>query len=130
MNLIAHATLSWELFKDKKLTKDDANLLLIGSIIPDVCEFGIVDERQSHEKGLEFFKYLNNKNYYFGLGVILHGDRPRALDWYGHQYIAGKHQEISKIINDYKKCWNLLDEVGKLLWKSIINLETKINNGQ
>ena len=42
-------------------------------------------------------------------------------------YFSCQRKYIST--RDYKNCWNILDEVGKLLWKSIINLEAKINNG-
>lgn len=31
---------------------------------------------------------------------------------------------------DYLKCWNVIDELGALLWASITKLEDKINNEQ
>ena len=113
MNLLTHAKVCLDLFKGNKLSKDEMDFLLIGSVIPDVCEFGISTEPRTHRQGLKFLKYLNDKYHYLGVGMILHGEDPKGLDWYTHNgkgYIESKRAELLKIVRKYKKSLGGIDE--------------------
>lgn len=113
MNPLTHIKVALDLFKDKGLSKDDLDLLVVGSIAPDVCDFGITQEKRTHKQGLQFLKYLNGQYYYFGVGVIIHGEDPPCLDWYAHSkqgYIESKRSEIHKIIRKYRKSLGGIDE--------------------
>ena len=81
-------------------------MLCFGSTLPDVSEFGLASTATTHDEGFEFLKFLAKKYHYLGVGVILHGEKTKGLDWYAHGdkgYIKKKEKEILKIMKYYKK---------------------------
>lgn len=104
MNILAHYHASLEALDNRKLTPKEELYLLIGSFIPDVSEFKLVPEIDTHKKNLEFHRSLAKKYHYLGAGAILHGENPRGLDYYAHyQYIPKRTKDIKKIIKLYRK---------------------------
>jgi len=104
MNVLAHYHASLEALGNRKLTPEEDLYLLIGSFIPDVSEFKLVPEIDTHRNSLEFYKSLAKNYHYLGVGAILHGENPRGLDYFAHfQYIPKRTKDIKKIIKLYKK---------------------------
>jgi hypothetical protein len=104
----------------KKLNSHNRDYLIVGSVLPDVAELHIAPEAQTHTRGVEFMRYLGKEYRYLGLGVVLHGDSPRGLDYYTHRgfysndgsyskprpgggYIARSYRDIAPLVVKYKK---------------------------
>lgn len=115
MNVLTHCYVSHEVIKGRKLTADEEALLFVGSFISDVSEFRLVPTEETHRRSLAFLKSLDKKFYYFGLGVVLHGEEPEGLDFYAHRhYIPVKEKEILKIIDFYKKVFSHETDMNKM----------------
>ena len=104
----------------KKLSSRDREHLIVGSVLPDAAELHIAPEVKTHTQGIQFMRYLGKEYRYLGLGVVLHGDSPRGLDYYTHHgfysadgkyrsprknggYIARCYHEIAPLVMKYKK---------------------------
>jgi hypothetical protein len=108
----------------RKLTQRQRDLLIVGSILPDVSELKIADETRTHTEGKKFFHFVSNEYKFLALGVMLHGHAPKGVDYYTHNgfyglgdhytklpprlgktagYIAHKYKELEPILKHYKK---------------------------
>lgn len=124
MNLLTHAKVALDVVDDHKLHSDERDLLVVGSILPDVAEFGIANEPRTHKEGLQFLRYLGKQYRMLGVGALLHGEQPHGLDYYAHHgfyevgnryaplppritrdsgYIARKYPEIASIARDHQR---------------------------
>ncbi|MBR9683108.1 hypothetical protein GOV03_01055 [Candidatus Woesearchaeota archaeon] len=107
MNPLAHAYFVLEAYKNEKLTKDQRDHLIVGSIIPDISQFGLANYRQTHTRGGAFLKQAKNPlERYFALGLISHGERPAGLDFHSHKkkgYIDSKQRKVIRVLQKYKK---------------------------
>ena len=121
MFMLTHAHAALSVLARKKLTPLQRELLIVGSLLPDVAELHIVSEEMTHTRGVEFMKYLTKEYRYLGLGVVLHGTEPHGLDYYTHDgfysvdgsyivprgksegYIAQCYREIMPLVIEYKK---------------------------
>ncbi len=117
---LAHTKVALDLFKGHNLKQSERDMLILGSILPDVAEIGIGDEIRTHTEGMQFLKYLGEENRWLGVGVVLHGEKPRGLDYYTHKgfyklgdrylnvrsdggFIARRYSEMLPIIRQYRK---------------------------
>lgn len=107
MNPLSHVYLVLRLFKDKKLSRDERDFLIVGSILPDVNQSGLIHCHKTHYNSLEFFHSAKNPLHkYLALGMILHGEEPKGLDYYSHLengIIEQNRQEINRIAKKYRK---------------------------
>lgn len=107
MFVLTHCLVNSEVLKTRKLNPEQEALLLLGGIMPDISTFDIVSTKRTHvEDGLKFLKSLNKKYKYLGVGFILHGEKPRGVDYYIHNprgYINQKNKQILGVIKHYKK---------------------------
>ena len=119
--MLTHAHAALSVLARKKLSSLQRELLIVGSLLPDVAELHIVSEEKTHTQGIQFLNYLGKKYYYLGLGVLLHGSKPHGLDHYTHDgfysvdgsytvprgksegYIAQSYQELMPLVVEYKK---------------------------
>lgn len=110
MNPLTHVYFVLELFKNEKLTQDEKDHLIVGSIIPDIHLSGMIHFQKTHTQGLKFFKSVQNPLHkYLALGVISHGEEPKGLDFYTHQSYIPKNQSlILPVAKKYKK------QIGKI----------------
>jgi len=92
MFLLTHAAAA-EAVITRTLTPFQKDQLLVGSILPDVSELKMADERQTHTQGVHFLKSIDKRYHYLGVGVVLHGSSPKGLDYYTHNgfYNIGYH---------------------------------------
>mgnify|MGYP001600695481 CR=1 FL=1 len=108
MNPLTHAFIALSLFKDEKLTKDEKDHLLLGCIIPDLHLSELITYKETHYRALEFFKSTTNRLHQFlALGMVLHGEEPKGVDYYAHGkegIIEQNQEEINKIALKYKSC--------------------------
>lgn len=107
MNPISHAYLVLRLFKDKKLSKDERDFLIVGSILPDINQSGLIHCHKTHYNSVEFFRFVKNPLHkYLALGMILHGEEPKGLDYYSHYetgIIEQNRLEINQIAKKYQR---------------------------
>lgn len=120
MHPLTHAKVALDVIHPRQLTPFERNLLIVGSALPDISDFGISNEPQTHTKNEQFWRFLPKEYKYLGIGAILHGENPKGLDYYTHDgiykpggiykktagnegYLAGKWDIISNILNEYKK---------------------------
>ncbi|MCK4589367.1 MAG: hypothetical protein KAT77_02920 [Nanoarchaeota archaeon] len=104
MYILTHCKANFEVLKNRKLTPEQEALFVLGSFIADVHEFRIVEKKETHGQGPKFLKSLAKKYHYLGAGLVLHGEKPKGLDYYAHEeYIPKKEKAIKKIINHYRK---------------------------
>ncbi len=122
MFMLTHAHAALAVLSGHKMTLEQRNHLIAGSVLPDVSELHIVPEIQTHTRGVDFTRYLGKEYRYLGLGVVLHGDEPRGLDYYTHHgfysggsyrlppritrdsgYIARSYRDIAPLVVKYKK---------------------------
>ncbi|MBI4152900.1 hypothetical protein HY497_00110 [Candidatus Woesearchaeota archaeon] len=121
MFMLTHAHAALSVLAGKKITPIEKQLLIVGSLLPDVAELHVVPEEKTHTKGIQFMSYLGKAYRYLGLGVVLHGTEPHGLDYYTHDgfysvdgsytaphgkssgYIARCHREIMPLVVRYKK---------------------------
>src|SRR3989344_2465286 len=101
MFLLTHAATA-EAVITRKLTPTQKDQLLIGSILPDVSELKIADERQTHTQGIHFLKSVDPRYKHLGVGLILHGSSPKGLDYYTHNgfYDIGYHYHFPNQITE------------------------------
>ena len=93
MHLLTHAQVALDVAAKKSR---DNELLILGSILPDISELGIGNEVRTHTQGLYFLQSLSSAYRSLGIGFILHGEKPRGLDYYTHHgyYAAGKGHSV------------------------------------
>ncbi len=120
MFLLTHAHVALSLFSHRKLQPRERDLLIVGSLLPDVSDLGIASERRTHTEGREFLRYAGKQHRYLGMGVLLHGERPHGLDYYTHRgfydartkrhqltgkagYLAQNHAAILPLIKAYRR---------------------------
>lgn len=107
MNPLTHAYFVLKLFKKEHLTKDQRDHLIVGSIIPDISQFGLANYHRTHAWGMKFLKQAKDPlEHYLALGIISHGEEPAGLDFHAHKkngYIDLKQKETTKILNKYRK---------------------------
>ncbi|MFH1682709.1 MAG: hypothetical protein ABIA37_02840 [Candidatus Woesearchaeota archaeon] len=134
MNPLTHAHFVLELFKDQKLTQDEKDHLIVGSIIPDINISGLIQFQKTHSQGLEFFNKVKSPLHkYFAFGMITHGEEPQGLDFYTHNldtgYIKNYHNSILKIAKRYKHYIGKTDSmtVHHLIEFSVDNLVAEKN---
>lgn len=106
MNVLSHVRVTLDLI-NKCNIDEDHNLLLIGSVLPDLAEAGLIDHKMAHYNGEDFIRYL--EKYYptmksLGVGFALHGESPRGLDYYSHI-------EDPFVINNQHKVLELFDKL-------------------
>ena len=107
MNPLAHAHFVLELLKDRELSQDEKDHLIVGSIIPDINISGLIQFQKTHSQGAEFFRQVKDPLHkYFALGMITHGEEPQGLDYFTHKpgqgYIKKHHDHILRIARRYK----------------------------
>lgn len=106
MNPLTHAYFALELFKGQRLTSDQQDHLIVGSIIPDISQLGLVNIRRTHTQGFNFLSQAKNlSEYYFALGLISHGEKPAGLDYYSHKkrgYLDAKQKFLSQILHRHR----------------------------
>jgi len=107
MNPLTHAHFALELFKDHQLSQDEKDHLIVGSIIPDISQLGLINFYQTHTRGLKLLQHAKDPLLrYLAIGIVLHGEEPHGLDYHAHKkggYIETKNQPIIKIIKKYRK---------------------------
>lgn len=107
MNPLTHAYFALQLFEEEKLTPDQRDHLIVGSIIPDVSQFGLANHHRTHTQGMKFLRQTKNSlEHYLALGIISHGENPNGLDFYSHKkkgYIYLKQKQITELLEKYKK---------------------------
>lgn len=107
MNPLTHVYLALDILKKDSLTQDEKDHLIVGSIIPDISQFGLINVYRTHTQGLGFLQQTKNPlHYYFALGVVLHGEEPNGLDYHAHRkggYIDLKRESVAKILKKYQK---------------------------
>jgi hypothetical protein len=107
MNAIVHAYVILELFKNDQLSVNERDNLIIGSIFPDFESSKLISSKQTHYDSLNFLKIAkNNCSKYFALGMALHGERPKGLDYYTHQkggFIDKNVPLVEPIAKKYKR---------------------------
>jgi len=120
MNPLTHAFFVLELFKSEKLNKDQRDHLIVGSIIPDISQFGLANYRRTHTRGINFLQQAKDPlERYLALGIISHGENPAGLDFHSHKkngYITLKQKRVNKLLKKYKK------QLGKINNKLIHNI--------
>lgn len=112
MNPLTHAYFALELFKGEELTQDQKDHLIVGSIIPDISQLGVVNIYRTHTQGGQFLQQANNSlERYFAWGMISHGEEPAGLDYHAHKkegYLDLKQRKVMGILKKYKR------QVGKI----------------
>lgn len=107
MNPLTHAYFALELFKGQKLTQDQKDHLIVGSIIPDISQFGLANYQKTHTQGIRFLQQAENSfERYLALGIISHGENPAGLDFHSHKrkgYVDSKQKEVIELFKKYKK---------------------------
>ena len=121
MFMLTHAHSALSVLAGKRMTSLQRDLLIVGSMLPDVAELHIVPEEKTHTQGIQFMKHLGKEYHYLGLGVVLHGSEPHGLDYYTHDgfysvdgsytaprrksdgYIARCYRDILPLVVEYKK---------------------------
>ena len=120
MFLLTHAHVALSIFSHHKLQPRERDQLIVGSLLPDVSDLGIASERRTHTEGREFLRYSGTQHPYLGMGVLLHGERPRGLDYYTHRgfydaqtrrhkltgkagYLAQKYATVLPLIKAYRR---------------------------
>lgn len=88
-------------------------LAIVGCTLPDIASlYGTLDERDTHNRGLEFLQYLRAEAPEYeqlGIGVLLHGETPAGLDHYAHVEYGGKTPGYAEA-----RCKLLVDDVKAL----------------
>ncbi|MBI4448802.1 hypothetical protein HY641_02120 [Candidatus Woesearchaeota archaeon] len=87
MNSLAHVRMNLDLL-DVYGIKEQRNHILLGGILPDLSELGIIPLKPAHEHSLSFIEYLRNHDPQMvglGFGFMLHGEDPCGLDHYTHR---------------------------------------------
>lgn len=106
MNPITHVYVILELFKNQKLTKDERDHLIVGSILPDVNFSGLIHYHKTHHQALDFFKSAKDPLHkYLALGMVLHGENPKGLDYYAHNeagFIEKNREKVNPIARKYR----------------------------
>jgi hypothetical protein len=114
MNPLTHAYFALNLFKDNKLTQDQKDHLIVGSIIPDISQFGLANYYRTHTGGIKFLQQAKNPlERYLALGIISHGEEPAGLDFHSHKkkgYIDLKQKHIVKLLKRYKRQLGKVDD--------------------
>ena len=107
MNPLTHVYIALELFKEQKLTKNERDHLILGSVLPDIHQSGLIHYQKTHYTALNFFHNTKNRLHKFlALGMILHGEEPKGVDYYAHGkngIIRNNHEQVIKIARKYKK---------------------------
>ncbi len=113
MNLITHAKFALDLFKNERLAQKEKDELIVGSIMPDAANLGLAEEEETHTRGLFFLQKHGHNSFHFGAGMVSHGEKPGALDFYTHHpktgYISQKEEKIVRIMRQYPECWRGID---------------------
>ena len=107
MNPLTHVYIALELFKKEKLSKDEKDHLIVGSILPDINQSGLLLYHQTHHHSLDFFNATKNKQEkLLALGMVLHGEEPKGVDYYTHQKgsLIDQHRiAVNQIAKKYEK---------------------------
>jgi hypothetical protein len=81
MMSLAHAYVA------KEVTGSEEPLLIYGSIFPDIHMLGLKEARTIHKESLSFRKFIKSKYpelMQFAIGVCLHCEESRGLDYFAH----------------------------------------------
>lgn len=107
MNHLLHVHIALELFKNEKLTSDELDHLIVGSILPDINLSGLIHYYKTHSGALDFlYTTTNSSQKYLALGMLLHGENPKGVDYYAHQengFIEKNKHLIQEIAKRHKK---------------------------
>ena len=107
MNPLTHCKFSLEWLENNGFRIDN-DLVVLGSILPDLSYMGFIPELEAHTKSVEFLKYLqkNDPSYVaLGIGFMLHGEKPYCLDYFTHKsdgYIEKKSVIIAELLEHAK----------------------------
>jgi hypothetical protein len=107
MNPLVHVHIALELFKNNKLTPDERDHLIVGSILPDINLSGLIHYYKTHSQTLDFLYFTTNRLHKFlAIGMLLHGEEPKGVDYYAHQengFIEKNKILIAEIAKKQKK---------------------------
>lgn len=107
MNPLTHAYFALELFKGEKITPLQRDHLIVGSILPDISQLGLINFYRTHTQGEEFLRTTKRSlDRYLAWGIISHGEDPPGLDYHAHKergYINLKQKVINPILRKYQK---------------------------
>lgn len=105
MNPLTHAQFSLDWIKRNNY-RGDTNLVLLGSVLPDLAYMGFISEHEAHKNSAEFLNYLKRADpahVALAVGFMLHGENPHCLDYYTHKkngYIAQKATIITDLMRN------------------------------
>ena len=103
MNPLTHSRFSVQWLKEQGFRTNE-NLVILGSILPDLSYMGFIPEREAHMEGVAFMNFLQKKDPSYaplGIGFMLHGEKPYCLDYFTHRpegYIAQKSAVIREAL--------------------------------
>ena len=107
MNALTHTRMNLELLQEFDISVNK-HLVVLGGVLPDLSELGIIPLKPAHEHSLAFIDYLRNKDpkmVGLGFGFMLHGESPCGLDFYTHRdggFIDQNEMEMYTIIHKHK----------------------------
>jgi len=113
-NILTHTYLALQLTKNQKLSQEEEDHLLVGSILPDIHLTGLIQYHNTHCKSKNFFNYSNSRlKKFLALGIILHSENPKGLDYYFHGlngFINKNSNDVKRIAYKYKSALGKVDD--------------------
>ncbi len=103
MNPLTHSRFSLQWLQEQGFRTNE-NLVILGSILPDLAYMGFIPEKEAHTKGVALMQYLQENDPAYaplGVGFMLHGEKPFCLDYFTHRpkgYIAQKSAAIRDVL--------------------------------
>lgn len=107
MNPLTHVAISRAILKEASIDCDQ-DLVIAGSILPDLAVLQLIPWKSAHEDSLGFIAYLAEKDPEFlpmGFGWMLHGEAPGGLDSHSHgkgNFIDRLEMPVFGIVKKYK----------------------------
>lgn len=81
-------------FVNSKILKNTSHLTVLGGLFPDLARSVGFDRNEAHIMGADFHAWCPKEAIALALGIVAHGSKPPAVDYYADEFWPG-----------YKKGW-------------------------